>query len=115
MNSIKLLKFSLFKIYSQSNNANVVELVSTVMQLPSTLTWLFIYCEFGEQVTYEFNMFHEKLCHCRWYSFPIELQRMFLITLSGTEEPAVIQGFASTTCTRDAFKQVILLKNFWKF
>lgn len=89
-----------------------MELMTAITQIPGTLVPLFIFCEMGERVTHEFNVFYEKLCDCHWYAFPIELQQMFLISLSGTQEPAVVQGFVNTTCTRDTFKQVISYENF---
>lgn len=90
----------------QSGSPDPTEILIMAVNVSLMFAWLFIYCEFGERVTHEFNQFNEKLCHCNWYSFSIEMKRIFLITISGTQEPAVVQGFANTTCTRDAFKTV---------
>lgn len=60
-------------------------------------------------VTHEFKQFHEKLSQCNWYEFPRELQRMLVIVLINTQEPATIKGFANTSCTREEFKKVSVL------
>lgn len=101
------LHFLSYNFPSQSGDSNPVEVMSTVVQMLYIFATLFIYCEFGERVAHEFNIFHEKLCNCNWYLFSIEVKRIFLITISGTERPTPIQGFANCTCTRDTFKAVI--------
>lgn len=69
---------------------------------------IFFLCELGEKVTYQFNVFNEKVGDCKWYSFSIEMQRVYLIVLAGAQDPAIVQGYADTVCTRDAFKNVTL-------
>ena len=73
-----------------------------------TFTTIFFVCELGEKVTHQFNLFNEEICNCDWFLFPIEIQRIFLIVLLGAQQPAVIQGYANTTCTRDTFKNVTI-------
>lgn len=67
----------------------------------------YFFCYFGK-VTHHFNGFNKKLCDCNWFLFPNKMKRIYLIVLSGTQQPAVIQGYGNTVCTRDAFKKVIL-------
>lgn len=67
---------------------------------------IFCVCEFGHQLTQEFEMFDEKLCQFNWYLLPIELQRMFVIVMANAQQPNVMQGFGNIQCTRDSFKQV---------
>lgn len=66
----------------------------------------FCYCELGERVSQQFNIFDDELRRCRWYLYPLEMQKMLLIILSSTQQPPAIQGYANTVCTRDAFKRV---------
>lgn len=79
------------------------------MEMGYTFGMLFAHCEIGERVTHQFNLFNEKFLHCNWYLFPIEMQRIYSIVLIGVQDPAIIQGFANTICTRDAFKRVIFI------
>lgn len=70
---------------------------------------IYFVCELGEKVTHQFNVFHEELCNCDWLLFPIEIKRIYLLVLFGAEQPAVIQGYAQTTCTRTTFKKVRIM------
>lgn len=71
-----------------------------------TFATVFAICELGENVTHRFNVFDEKLDDSDWFLYPIEMQRLFLIFLSGSQQPTIIQGYANTVCTRVAFKNV---------
>lgn len=71
-----------------------------------TFVIMFFYCEAGERVTHQFNIFHEEISHSDWYLFPIETRRMFIVILLNTQEPTIIQGYANAVCTREAFKKV---------
>lgn len=105
------LNFSFIDLYEvgyvnkRSGNYNNGATVQTVVFV---FAWFLAYCEFGERITDELDEFRRKLSQCRWYSFSIEMQRSYLITLSCTHQSVVIQGFANTACTRDTFKAVNL-------
>lgn len=81
------------------------------MQMGYSFGAIFGFCEIGERVTHQFNAFNEKLCDSNWYSFPIEIQRIYLVVLVGVQNPSFIYGFAHTVCTREAFKKVISARN----
>lgn len=87
-------------------SSNRIDIIVIILLLFWAFSIIFLYCEIGERVTHEFNEFNEQFCQCNWYSFSIEMQRMFIIVMSNTQRPAIIQGYANTVCTRDAFKQV---------
>lgn len=93
----------------KSDNASAAEIFGTITPIGYTFGTIFAYCEFGERVTLQFNEFNEKFCQCNWYSFPLAMQRIYSISSVGIQDPVVIEGFASTTCTRDAFKKVDLI------
>lgn len=76
------------------------------MALVFTFASIAFFCEFGERVTDQFDLFNAKLCHCDWYLFPIEMQRIYFFVLLGIQHPIVVRGFANTLCTRTAFKNV---------
>lgn len=94
------------KFLQSDSNSNLTETINPVIGVFWMYSTLFLYCETGERVTHQFNQFSEKLCYSDWYLFPLEMQRMFIIMLCGTQEPTIIQGYANTVCTRDAFKLV---------
>lgn len=52
-------------------------------------------------------MLDEKLCHCKWYLLPLKMQRIYAIVMINAQQRMVIEGFANTHCTREAFKKVM--------
>lgn len=88
------------------HTSNQFDIIFISFLLFWTIVLIFIFCELGERVTQQFNEFNEQFCQCNWYLFPIEMQRMFIIVISNTQRPAIIEGYANIVCTRDAFKQV---------
>lgn len=97
------------------------------MELEQTLQWILIseliifsLCELGETVTNQYEKLSDELYQCDWYSFPIEMQQMFVTFMSCTQQPVFIHGYGDTLtqCTRETFKKVIklnaVLQRFWE-
>lgn len=63
-------------------------------------------CEPGERVTHQFEQFCVEFGRCEWYKLPIEMQRMYLIFLSDTQQPQNICSYGGIVCTRETFKKV---------
>ena len=76
---------------------------TTLMGVVWNFLMLYLYCEMGESVEQQFDVFHEELRRLDWYLFPIEIQSMLVIMLSSSQQSKCIQGFANIACTRDAF------------
>ena len=108
-----LFYFPAFLIKSE-HVSNPMELINTFVIVFWSFASIFFFCAFGEMVTHQFNVFDDELCQCDWYLFPIEMKRMMIIFMVNTQQPAIIQGFANTVCTREAFKKVKkhILKSF---
>lgn len=68
---------------------------------------IFIFCGQSEEMINEFETFNHKLGECNWYSLPLDIQRMYLIFISNTQQPKIIQGYGNILFTRDTFKKVI--------
>lgn len=67
-----------------------------------------IVCEPGERVTNRFDRFSLKFGECDWSKLPLDVQRMYLIALSDTQQPKNIHSYGGIICTRDTFKEVHL-------
>lgn len=86
-----------------------IDLITTICLVFWSIVFIYLYCECGEGVTDQFNQFNDELDQCNWYIcylFPIKLQRMLIVVIIDAQYPAVIRGYANTTCTRDSFKKV---------
>lgn len=54
----------------------------------------------------EFDIFNDAIGYCKWYSLPIEMQRMLIILMANAQRPTTIHGYGNILCTRIAFKKV---------
>lgn len=87
-------------------NVNLIELLFAIITTSASFLIIFSMCEFGEMVNNRFDLFDDELCECKWYTFPIELQKLLLTFMSNTQREAIIRGIGSTECNREAFKKV---------
>lgn len=107
--------FALFSlINSQKSNridsiVILLEIVSAFTEMFWAFAFIFLLCDSGEMVTKQFDEFDEKLFQCDWYSFPIEIQRLYLNFNLISQHSTHIQGYGGVFCTRDNFKKVILI------
>lgn len=85
---------------------NPIELITPVIAVCWTFFIIAILCELGERVTQQFNAFNEQVIQCEWHLFSLDLQRMLLIFMCDSQQPAFVRGFANIVCTRDSFKKV---------
>lgn len=67
---------------------------------------LSIFCENGERVTNQFQVFNVELRQFNWYILPINVQKMFVIMVANAQQPSFIRGFANALCLRESFKVV---------
>lgn len=76
---------------------------------------IYVFCEMGEMVTNQFEMFERALGQCNWYLFSMKLQRIHLIVVANAQQPTIVHGFGNIVCIRESMKQVILLHKTAKF
>lgn len=70
---------------------------------------MFLFCELGESVSDHFNLIPNVIYYLDWYTFPKDIQKMIPTIMMVSQQPIVLQAFASLKCTREAFKQVMKL------
>lgn len=99
--SLLALQFALAEILS-----NPFQLMEILFMLLWSFGLLGFFCEFGEMVTNQFELFDVELWQCDWYFFPMKLQRMLVLIMTNTQKTTQIQGYANTLCSRSAFKEV---------
>lgn len=58
-------------------------------------------------VATQFNRFDDVLNECKWYLFPIDVKRIFLIFICETQQLTLFRGYGNIECTRQAFERVI--------
>lgn len=82
------------------------EFVQSLLSVVWSFVIVFAICEFGERLTMQFVVFSETISQCRWYTYPIEMQRILPILIANTQQPGFIESYGNIECTRDSFKKV---------
>ena len=72
-----------------------------------TFALIFLFCVNGERISEQFESLGEEVEQCDWHLLPVNMQRMYLIFLSITQQPIHIRSYAGFICSRDTFKQVL--------
>lgn len=63
-------------------------------------------CDVGQHVTIVYDECNDIIDQFKWYSFPVEIQRLLPLIIAGAQQPIEITAFGSTTCIRETFKRV---------
>lgn len=69
----------------------------------------FLICNLGEMVTSAFLELDETVYAILWYNLPVELQKYLVPMLLSTQRPVIMKGVFALDCSRDTFKQVIII------
>lgn len=105
---IQCFKFCFIFFPKWNDDANQFETMILLMLLP----WIFVnglfICEPGERVTNQFNQFGIKVERCKWNKLSIQMQKMYSIFLSDTQQAKNIQTYGGIRCTRQTLEQVFL-------
>lgn len=95
----------------QEHAVNPVILFSLLCLMFWSFSLIFFYCEFGENISGQFDELIDVIYQFKWYSYPVKMQRMIPIILKGTQHPIVLRGFGNVMCKRFMFKQVKQTEN----
>lgn len=86
------------------NVYNSMEIAKTFILLFCGLTCIGVFCEFGQMVAHTLVAHDDELKRCRWYLFPIEMQRAFRIVIVNSQQSTNMRGIMKRT--REALKNV---------
>lgn len=103
-NNFSTVFLSLF--LKSDHNSIPIDLTKSMFMVFWTFIVIVAFCEIGEMVCNQFNSFHAKLIECNWYFYPNEMQRMFAIFMSDTQQQTNIRGLGNILCARCKVKQV---------
>lgn len=73
---------------------------------------LYLFCNFGNDVTTRFSSLNVTIFHSPWYSMPADVQQYLRLMIVNTQKPIYMKGFANIDCTRDIFKKVYFSRYF---
>lgn len=87
-------------------NSNLFENLILSMVVLWTFVFNLLVCEPGERVTNQFEQFYAEFARCQWNNLPIDMQRLYLIFLSDTQQPIYLRTYGGVISTRETYKQV---------
>lgn len=85
---------------------NLAMLMMTIFEVVYSFGILFIACEICQRNNLAFNECNEMTEQCKWYSFPMKIQRMLPLILNFMQQPVEIKCFGGLACERETFKHV---------
>lgn len=101
--------FSFFSNPKWSDQSNSYEIVAISILTSWLISFVLIVCELGARMTSEFEIYVAEVEQCSWYMLPIELQRMYMVFLSDTQNPVqIVTSYGNITCERETSKRVHL-------
>lgn len=98
--------FLLSIIPKLADHLNLYETVPLSVLLIMVTSFIFILCEPGSKMTGQFEIFGQELDRCNWYALPMELQRIYMIFLSETQNQIKMFSYGNITCERVTSKKV---------
>lgn len=113
-NKIAYTEIDCWFLLKMDQDSSRIELITLVFEAGWAFALMFGACDLGQtSVTNQFDLFNDKLLLCDVYLFPIDIQRMYVITLANAQQPIVISAYGNTPCTRETFKKVRNFLNFY--
>lgn len=88
------------------NTNDQVLIVSILNAILSWLCLFYLLCDYGEDMTQAFRALSISFFDDTWPLYPIELQKLLIIMIQGSQEAVYLKGHASINTSRDIFKQV---------
>lgn len=77
-----------------------------------TLGWLFVICNFGDEVTSHFDSINYEAYQCDWYLFNSKMQKHLHLMIHMTQNEVYIVNFGQVHCTRQIYSSVRLCFQF---
>lgn len=93
-------------VFQSSIETDRIVLMTLFGEMFWSVTCIFLYCEFGDRVTNEFEELNDAIDQLKWYDFPIEIQRMMPIIMILAQKPVEIRGYGNIACARHVFLKV---------
>lgn len=103
----KYSNFSYKFTLKSDHNSIPIELVKTLINIAWTCFATILFCEIGDIITNQFDLYEDELCQCNWYLFPMKMQKMCRIFMVIVQQPIKIRTYENKLCARVTAKEVI--------
>lgn len=83
-----------------------LDALSASLLVLSSYTFLFVFCNFGQNLTDQFQLFEAEMYKFKWYLFPIGMQQTFACVMINVQQLAMVKGFGNIELSRETAKKV---------
>lgn len=80
--------------------------LSAIILVLWAFIFLFLWCDFGQKLTDQFELFEDEVYKCKWYLFSIEMQQIFAFAMMNVQQSIVVKGFGNIELSRETFEKV---------
>lgn len=80
--------------------------MTAIILVSSPFTFLFMFCNFGQKLTNQFDLFEYEMYKCKWYLLPIGMQHFFAFATLNAQQLATVNGFGNIELSRETSKEV---------
>lgn len=77
------------------------------------MSLMLLVCNYGDNVSSAFEQLHLTIYSTSWHLCPVKQQKLTILMLAASQNSVDVRGFASITCSRAMYKEVICFIIYW--
>ena len=93
-------------LFQSQPTPNMTILASASFEGFWAFAFIVFFCEFGHHVHNSFDDLNAAIDQLNWFRFPLKIQKMLPIIMTGCQHPKSIKGYGDVLCIRDTSKKV---------
>ncbi|XP_069704800.1 odorant receptor 10-like [Periplaneta americana] len=106
-NSTGTICLIIFYITMNMDVKGIVDQLKFVQLLAVALAQVFLYCWFGNDLTYESDSLTKAIYDCPWYEAPIPFRKSVAIMLSRTMKPSYLTGGKLYVLSLETYRAIV--------
>lgn len=95
-----------FTCFQTSEAFDMVAIGQSMASVSFVLELLFLFCYFGNQVTFELSKLSDEIYLKHWYTYPNGIQSGLVMVLMRAQVPFYFKGWHLMPCTLNSFVKV---------
>lgn len=100
----RAVDFSIHLLFQ--SQSSLMDLAILFFQNLGAFFFIYLACEFGEQVRNAYDGIECEMSQLGWYRLPMEVQKILPTVMVFAQEPVVLRGLGSVVCSREVFQKV---------
>lgn len=106
LNFLQLMLCFPLSIRTQNEAGDSTELLVSTAALIYPFGLVYVICELGGRLSYQFSDIDDIIGQFQWYLFPNDVQKLLPFVIMGAKQKVALRCFGSAMCNRATFKKV---------